>query len=61
MHRRRAVIPTPVEQEIHALEEQRGHALFLADTDALTHLLGDGLVYTYWSGSSDGKQIISRV
>ena len=55
------MIPTPVEQEIHALEEQRGHALFLADTDALTHLLGDGLVYTYWSGSSDGKQIISRV
>jgi Domain of unknown function (DUF4440) len=44
-----------VEQEIHALEEQRDHALLLADSDTLTRLLDDGLVYTYWSGSSDGK------
>ncbi len=46
----------PVEQEIHALEEQRDQALLLADSETLSHLLGEGLVYTYWSGGSDGKQ-----
>ena len=46
---------TSVEQEIHALEEQRDRALLVADTTTLTKLLGDGLVYTYWSGRSDGK------
>jgi len=49
------VTPRSVEQDIHALEEQRDQALLLADSDTLTHLLGDGLVYTYWSGRSDGK------
>jgi hypothetical protein len=49
------VTPKSVEQDIHALEEQRDRALLLADSDTLAHLLGDGLVYTYWSGRSDGK------
>jgi hypothetical protein len=44
-----------VEQEIRALEAQRDHALLRADSDMLADLLGDGLVYTYWSGRSDGK------
>ena len=47
--------PRSVEQEIHALEKQRDNALLLADSDALKNMLGDGLVYTYWSGRSDGK------
>ena len=47
--------PRSVEEEIHALEEQRDRALLLADSDTLARLLDDGLVYTYWSGRSDGK------
>jgi hypothetical protein len=49
------VISKSVEQEIHALEDQRDHALLRADSDVLADLLGDGLVSTYWSGRSDGK------
>ena len=51
----RAMSTESIEQEIHALEEQRDQALLLADNDALTPLLADGLVYTYWSGRSDSK------
>ena len=46
---------TPVEQEIHALEARRDQAMLDADADTLARLLGDALVYTYWSGASEGK------
>ena len=44
-----------VEQEIHALEERRNQAMLKPDIDTLGQLLGESLVYTYWSGGSDGK------
>jgi len=50
-----AVNPIEVEKEIEALEGRLDRAMLEADVDTLELLLGDALVYTYWSGTTDGK------
>jgi ketosteroid isomerase-like protein len=44
-----------IEEEIHALEQRRDAAMLRGDAEAVAELLSDSLVYTYWSGASDGK------
>jgi ketosteroid isomerase-like protein len=44
-----------IEEQIHALEQRRDAAMLRGDADAVAELLSDSLVYTYWSGTSDGK------
>jgi hypothetical protein len=55
------VTPESVEQEIHALEEQRDHALLLADSETLAHLLGEtGSSTPTGAVGATAKQVISR-
>ena len=42
-------------RDIHAVEETTRPRSASANSGTLAHLLGDGLVYTYWSGRSDSK------
>jgi len=44
-----------VEKEIEVLEGRLDRAMLDADVDTLVQLVGDSLVYTYWSGTTDGK------
>jgi hypothetical protein len=46
---------TSIEEQIHALEQRRGAAILGGDAHAVAELLSDSLVYTYWSGASNGK------
>jgi hypothetical protein len=47
--------PKAVEHEIRSLEGRRYQAMIDGDADTLEQLLGDGLVYTHSTGTSDGK------
>lgn len=44
-----------IRREIHALEDRRYEAMLAGDADILEQLLGDGLVYTHSSGTTDTK------
>jgi hypothetical protein len=45
----------PVQQEIHALEEQRRHALLLADSGTLNICSATGSSIPKYGGRSEGK------
>jgi len=49
------VNPIEVEKEIEVLEGRLDQARLAGDADTLALLLGDTLVYTYWSGTTEGK------
>jgi hypothetical protein len=49
------VNPIDAEREMEVLERRLDRAMLEADVETLAQLLGDALVYTFWSGTTDGK------